>query len=385
MELTESAGANESPGEGELERYLANRFQVGDLAWISEVPLPDEASIALWREWCLDAARQGAYEVLKSHLPQLSFPIAAGMQNDPDYRAVVCRGLDPRGLAGATGLALRAPHALQLRVHPSPAGGIPVLSVFDREDFVALVRALGKGNEPVELPASLGAVTITGYTNWRRIDLSRRAFESSPAARDHSWDEEFTRLRNQEPERFQDRFVILSDGPYSAVPANEMGLSEQEWRARSMVLRREHEFAHYLTRRIFGSMRSHLHDELIADYAGITAVFGHFAAGLFLRFMGLDQPDRLRQGARAWMYRGQPPLSTASFAALCDIVRQAAQQVEQLDRLVFAGQARDPLGHLAALATLAAHRLDELAAPGAGSSLARETAELAANLRSRLA
>ena len=71
---------------------------------------------------------------------------------------------------------------------------------------------------------------------------------------------ELGRLAADKP-RYQDRFVILSRGPYSAVPAADTGLSEAEWLERSLVIRREHELTHYFTYRLFGSMRNHLLDE----------------------------------------------------------------------------------------------------------------------------
>ena len=45
-------------------------------------------------------------------------------------------------------------------------------------------------------------------------------------------------------------------------------------------------------------MRNNLHDELIADYAGITAAIGHYRAAWFLRFLGLEDYPTYRPGGR---------------------------------------------------------------------------------------
>ena len=64
------------------------------------------------------------------------------------------------------------------------------------------------------------------------------------------WAEEFKQLIHRK-ELYQDRFIILSDGFYSNIPASEIGLSESEWRRLSLTIRLEHECTHYFTRRIF--------------------------------------------------------------------------------------------------------------------------------------
>ena len=128
-----------------------------------------------------------------------------------------------------------------------------------------------------------------------RILEHRRRWEAEGGDRsDTGWREEFRRLVPHK-ELYQDRLLILSDGPYSNVKAGEMGLTEQEWRRTSTTIRLEHECTHYFTLRVFGSMRNNLLDELIADYAGITAVD---PTDWFLRFMGLESFPAYREGGR---------------------------------------------------------------------------------------
>jgi hypothetical protein len=133
-------------------------------------------------------------------------------------------------------------------------------------------------------------------------------------------------------EQYQDRFILLSEGPYSAVPAHELELDDEPWRKLSLVIRREHECAHYFTRRVFGSMRNHLLDELIADYCGIYAALGRFRADWFLRFVGLEKFPHYREGGRLQNYRGDPPLSDAAFTVLQAVVKVAAEKLERSNR-----------------------------------------------------
>jgi hypothetical protein len=80
------------------------------------------------------------------------------------------------------------------------------------------------------------------------------------------------------------RFIILSNKPYSGVPAVEMGLEEADWMEKSMVIRKYHECAHYYTKKHLGSSRNNLHDELIADFCGLFAAFGEYRTEWFMRF-----------------------------------------------------------------------------------------------------
>ena len=45
-----------------------------------------------------------------------------------------------------------------------------------------------------------------------------------------------------------------------------------------MIIRRQHECTHYPTSPLLSSMRSHLADELIADYCGIVAARKAYSA-----------------------------------------------------------------------------------------------------------
>ena len=328
--------------QAELARYLESAFDLGALGKGTALPLADEPFVEIWERWAGEARQRGAFAVLSENLPQLRFPIREGISGTEDYRAATMKGVAPEDLPGATGLELERPDRIELEIHSSPAGRIPVLLVRGRAEFVALVRALGKKNEPSPVPDSQGALMIGGFNNWARIrELRSRGEEITPTT---------------PKELYQDRFILLSDGPYSAVPAADLGLGDEEWRETSLAIRRDHECAHYFTRRLFGSMRNHAHDELMADWAGLVGATGRFRADWFLRFLGLEDPSRYRPGGRLDLYRGD--LSDAAFAALHELIRSAAVNLESFDARP--GTLKDLARMLTALASL---RLDELASP----------------------
>jgi len=330
----------------ELARYLESAFDLSAIDQDMVLPLPDEPFVAIWERWADEARQRGAFAVLSENLPQLRFPIREGISKSDDYRAATLRGVDPDELPGATGLEIERPEAIELEIHPSPAGRIPVLLIRGRAELAALVRALAKRNEPVPVPDSQGALMVGGFNNWARIRELRSRGEDVTA--------------DTPKELYQDRFILLSDGPYSAVPAADLGLGEQEWKEISLAIRRDHECAHYFTRRLLGSMRNHAHDELIADWAGLTAATGRFRADWFLRFLGLEDYPRYRPGGRLDLYRGD--LSDEAFSALQGLIRSAAVNLEPFRAETLEDRAR----MLTALASL---RLDELASPEGGALL----------------
>ncbi|HYH79257.1 MAG TPA: hypothetical protein VEX86_05655 [Longimicrobium sp.] len=316
---------------GELLAYTENAFAAAE-PLEAALPLPDEPHVAAWEGYVRAAAEEGVAPVLRRVLPQLRFPVEAGIAATDAYRAATLRG-EPVSHPGG-GLPLEDPDGVRLFLHATPAGRIPVIVADRRADFVALVRAITRKNEPDALPDSMGACIVGGYNNWDRVAAIRGAWEAANpgAASAGGWTAYFRGEVVPRRERYQDRFILLSTGPYSAVPAEALGMDEDEWRRKSLAVRLEHECAHYFTRRVYGSMRNSLHDELIADYQGIRAAEGRYAGGWFLRFMGVEG-DTYREGGRLQNYRGTPPLSAAAFTVLQAMVRSAAANLEAIDAL----------------------------------------------------
>jgi hypothetical protein len=316
----------------ELLAYNQNVFNRNRLTHPVTFPLAPEAHVTAWEEYAVAARVVGAFEALLSRLVQFRFPIQEGISQTDAYRAATRKGVSVDGMAEATGLVLKQPKKLQLIIHQSLAGPIPVLLAGNREDFVTLVQALTMRNEPKRVPASMGACIVSGFNNWDRIHSLRQQWSArnSGNCSESSWAAEFQRIIPQK-ELYQDRFIILSDGPYSDVSARDMGLKEPQWQRLSLTIRLEHECTHYFTRRLFDSMRNNMLDELIADYRGIVAATGYYRADWFLRFLGLESFPNYREGGRLQNYRGQPPLSDGAFKILQALAIAAAENLERFD------------------------------------------------------
>jgi hypothetical protein len=306
----------------ELVAYTENRFQTPDGP--VRFPLEDEPHLEAWRRYAQGAETAGVFLALQQALVQLRFPVREGISHSEDYRAATLQGVSPDGLPVATGLQLQRPETLRLLLHPTAAGTVPVIIAPDREDFVALVRALGMHNEPGPVPPSMGATIIGGLNNWDRIAVLRAEWELAyPFGGASSWHQEMGRIIPRK-ELYQDRLILLSTGPYSGVPAEAMGLSGEEWLRLSLAIRLEHESTHYVTRRVFHSMRNNAFDELLADYVGITTATGEYRPDWLLRFMGLEGWPEYRSGGRLENYRGDPPLTQGAFRVLQAMTHDAA-------------------------------------------------------------
>ncbi|MBC1223652.1 hypothetical protein GNF10_27495 [Nostoc sp. UCD121] len=314
----------------ELLVYNQNVFDHNTLTYPLKFPLTPELYVAAWEEYAVAARVVGVFEALKQRLVQLRFPIKEGISQTEAYLSASRRGVTADGMPEATGLVLQQPEKLQLILHQSLAGIIPVLLAGNREDFLSLVQALTKRNEPQPIPNSMGACIVSGFNNWDRICQHRQKWEAlNPGnCSEISWMGEFQKLIPQK-QLYQDKFIILNDGAYSNVSASDMGLEKFQWQQLSLTIRLEHECTHYFTRRLFNSMQNNILDELIADYKGIVAATGYYRADWCLRFLGLESFPDYREGGRLQNYRGNPPLSDGAFKILQALVKAAADNLQR--------------------------------------------------------
>ena len=349
----------------ELLAYNENVFNFSSVKLPETFPPAAEPGVAVWEQYAAAAETVGVYAVLKECLIQFQFPILAGISETAEYRAATGKGRPRDESTIALGLTFTQPEKLQIQLYQTLAGTIPVLIAANREDFVTLVQALTKRNEPQPIPDSMGACTISGYNNWHRIDQYKQQWVAQQNKYSETdWEAEFKCLIPRK-ELYQDRLILLSTGPYSNVTASNLGLTETDWQQLSLKIRLEHESTHYFTRRFFGSMRNNILDELIADYRGIVAALGHYRADWFLHFIGLESFPTYRKGGRLENYRGEPALSDTAFEILQILVKKAAENLDRFDKQ-FSQQQRTPLEEVSATITLTALTLEELAEDSAG-------------------
>jgi hypothetical protein len=329
----------------------------------------EEPHVAVWREYATRAGDVGVFAALAAIFPQLRFPIQDGISQEPAYGAATRRGRLEAADDFAPGLVLEAPDALTLTFSDGVAGLLPLLTAGTRADFEALVRAFTERNEPRDVPASMGACFVKGLNNWDRVARYRRVWEAEQGTGgdEDAWREELGRFAAQKA-RYQDRFVILSRGPYSGVAAADVGVAEAEWLERSIVVRAEHESTHDLTWRLFGIVRSHATDEIVADFVGLVRAFGTYPDAIARRLLGIDDLPRFRAGGRLANYRGTPPLGDADFGEVCRLAAGATRQLAVVAGR-HASRLADPTFLAALVHATSLAGLTELAADGFADSI----------------
>jgi hypothetical protein len=294
-------------------------------------PMQDELFVETWQGYARDGESRGLVNVLQENIIQFGFPIQKGISQTPAYKAATLKGI-PQEKWTKKNILFSSPEKMTLYIYPTMAGAIPVLFTRERSDFETLVKALAHRNEDVDVPGSMGACLVKGYNNWGRIYAYQRQWyhDNQGGCPEEEWPQEFLRLIDNK-KLYQDIFLLLSDGYYSGINAAQMDMPEQEWRELSVRIRLEHEATHYFTQRVFGSAQNHVLDEIIADYMGIVAAQGHYRADWFLRFMGLEDYPRYRQGGRLQNYIAGNVMSLGAFKVLQSIVKNAAENLERFD------------------------------------------------------
>lgn len=309
--------------------YTENKFTRGQSGYQKQVlPMVDEPFASTWRGYVAAAESIGVFAALTPGIVQFQFPVKENISYTQQYKAATLKG----HFLNKGGMVLTAEPLLVLKIHEGFAGAVPVLIAGNTADFHTLIQALRYKNEPVFLPQSMGAAMIQGLNNWDRLHTYKEKWSLANPFGD--WNAEFVKHVLPDKSSYQDKIMVLSRQGYSNVSGKDLGIDQQQWLDISLEIRLQHEYAHYFTLRYFGHMANNMHDELLADYAGINKVLGKFNASWFLHFIGLQDYPTYRQGGRLENYINKEKFSDHAFKVLCDIMYRASVNVEKFDEVL---------------------------------------------------
>jgi len=310
----------------ELMAYFRNSFCAEETRR-QPVP-PVEPYIDSWAAYVTESREGEVFQLLQKCYPQLNFPVEEGINKTQAYMDAVLKG-KPHATESTSSPLLDKPETLKITLHNSIAGNVPVLLVADEQDFVRLVQCFIHKNNPVPVPRSMGALLANGINNWDRIRALKTAWlVNNP---DDTWNQEFSKNIVPNPGLYKDKLVMLSAKPYSNVPARQLGLTEETWASYSLSIRLEHECTHLYTLNEYGCASNNLHDELIADYIGISKTIGTYSKEWMLAFMGLEDYPHYRKGARLENYLGSASLTAENFGRLTTVIKQAIERIAGFD------------------------------------------------------
>lgn len=320
----------------ELLRYSENKFTNKR----NDSFLLEDTYITTWEDYYSESKKIGAFETLKKYIVQFQFPVQKGISKTEDYVNTTLRG---KLKLGTSNLILNQPDLIKLELYRcNMIGTVPVIIVPNGDDFNTIIAALSNKNEPQELPKSMGASFINGINNWDRIySLKANWLKQKPTG---NWNRYFKKHILPKPYLFKDKLMVLSTKAYSGIKSEGIGVSINTWESLSLIIRREHECAHLFTLKYYGCMANNMHDEIIADYAGITKVLGQFNKEWFFHFIGLEDQSNYRKGGRLENYQGSTKLSKEAFDGLKIIVKNVTDAVYKFDYIL--GKVKSPIDKL---------------------------------------
>ena len=275
-------------------------------------------------------ARGGeALAVLAKRFPQLYVAPAEGAQTA--HRLAAGRGIAPAG--ADLGHFVTSPED-ELREVDTPAGSVEVVFLHNRSDFETFLQIVGHKAEPVPIARTVGAITYRGIADWGKVAVAHAAYV---AAGGDDWPNEFARLARQ-PGAFRAEIVVISEGPYSNVPANQTPYDEERWLRISREIRLHHECAHVVCRRTMPDDVLPVWDEVTADVVGLLCAIGRYDAALAARFLGVA-PDGYAGGRLAEYLSDEQAQRidevAAEVFAACEQIEQACGQTQASEPFTF--------------------------------------------------
>jgi hypothetical protein len=220
---------------------------------------------------------------LSQRYPQLYLAPAEGLSKTDAYSEIVRRGKPSGG--GPLGKHFTGSRADKYFLQPTPAGNVEVIFLKNRADFETFYRIMGCRGELAAIPATMGAVTISGIINWRKIETHKKEYEASGG---DNWNFEFE-FFTMNPDNFKDVLILVSEGAYSAVPAKEAGLSSPDWLKKSLIIRTYHEITHFICAKKYPDKKHAVWDEIMADGIGLIFALGRYDTALAKRFLGVSE------------------------------------------------------------------------------------------------
>ncbi len=172
-----------------------------------------------------------------------------------------------------------------LKTEMTPAGEVEILHLKERADFETFVRIILYRAGLKEILPSVGAQTIIGVRNWKKI---REHMEPFPGLSEDDYWEELASFASDKS-KSTDILILISSGPYSALPAEQAGMKEEEWLRISQDIRYYHECAHFICRRKDPEKILPLWDELTADLVGMLKAMGRYDPSLAASFLGVSE------------------------------------------------------------------------------------------------
>lgn len=217
----------------------------------------------------------------------------------------------------------------------TPAGSVETVFLKQRADFETFLQIIGHKSQPVPIARTMGAITYRGLADWGAVARAREAYLANSG---DDWGSEFRRLASV-PGAFRAELVVVSEGPYSNVPADVTSYSEEEWLRVSRGIRLNHECAHVVCRRLMPDDVLPVWDEINADVVGLLCATGRYDARIAALFLGVTKDGFA--GGRLSEY-----LDDGQRGRVDDIAAEVHAALRRIEAACGNAEAADPFGFL---------------------------------------
>ena len=248
-----------------------------------------------------DRYGKGVLPALAQRYQQLY--LIPGAEGEERYKAVVLRGeaVEEKGLTH-----FKMNDRDSLVSEETPAGSVQVVTLHERADFVLFLQIMAHRCTATVIPDTQGAMFLDGVIDWPKIRAHKEAFFASEAEQGRlfpDWPAEFKRF-TADKANYTDELIVLSEGPYSGIGAERVGMTEEDWLHRSLIIRKYHECTHFVCRKKHPEWIDAVWDELVADAVGVYVAFGRLVPELVELFLGFDAKHYV--GGRLANYVDEP-------------------------------------------------------------------------------
>lgn len=274
-----------------------------------------------------------ALEALAKRFPQLYVAPAEGAEEQ--HKLARSQGIPPND---ANLDHFTTSEDDELREVDTPAGSVEVLFLKLREDFETFLQIIGNKSQPVPISRTIGAITYRGLADWGAVADARSAYVAEGGV---DWPTEFARLASI-PGTFRAELVVISEGPYSNVPADKTPYDEAEWLRISREIRLHHECAHVVCRRTLPDDILPVWDEVTADVTGLLCATGRYDAPLAACFLGIAQKGYLKGRLEEYLNEDQK-------ARIDGIAAEVYGALRKIEELAQDANPTDPFDFLLAL------------------------------------
>lgn len=273
---------------------------------------------------------RGAIEALAARFPQLY--VAPAEDALEAHRLASGRGIVAQGASLAH---FSTSPDDELREVDTPAGPVEVVFLKQRADFETFLQIIGHKAQPVPISPTVGAITYRGLADWGKVAQARSAYVAGGG---EDWGAEFARLAKT-PGAFRAEIVVISEGPYSNVPASSTPYAPDEWLRVSREIRLHHECAHVVCRRLLPEDILPVWDEVTADVVGLLCATRRYDVQLAARFLGVSAGGF--DAGRLTEYLDEEQRTRVDEAAV-----EVFEALGAIERMCTDVQADDPFGFL---------------------------------------